>query len=129
MTCYLFDQKSLPEGFQFPQSFLDVVGRDVLPDLQPWRFLCQSPKDADGWMLAVQRLYPTRKLVPFALWVGSDDVACFDGGGASDDPVVHYVHAYASAGWEDRGNVPNFGEWLKAATEQSASFKAQVDDQ
>ncbi|WP_421850617.1 hypothetical protein [Novosphingobium sp.] len=125
----MFDPKSLPEGFRFPRSFIDLVDRNALPDLQPWRFLCQSQKDADGWMLAVQRLYPSRKLVPFALWAGSDDVACFDGDGRSDDPVVHYVHAYASAGWEDRGNVPSFDEWIKAAQEQSVSFQAQADDQ
>jgi hypothetical protein len=79
-------------------------------------------------MLALKRQYPARQLVPFALWEGSDDVACFDGGAESGDPVVYYVHAYASPGWEDRGHVRNFAEWLEAAKEESSKYQAEMDE-
>lgn len=100
----------------------------TIPDISPWIFFNQNKESADGWMLAVQRLYPTRMIVPFALWVGSDDIACFAGDDHSGDPLVHYVHVYASPGWEDRGSVANFTEWLKAAEKQSADFKAESDE-
>lgn len=125
MSIYLFHRDNLPDGFKFPRMFLDLIEKDALPDLAPWKFLCTSQRDADGWMLALQSLYPSRKLVPFALWVGSDDVACFDGASHSDEPVVLYIHAYASPGWEDRGQEPNFAEWLNRAEIQSAKFNQE----
>jgi hypothetical protein len=87
-----------------------------------------SQRDADGWLLTVKRLYPERKLVPFALRMGSDDIACFDGSTSSADPVVYLVHAYASSGWEDRGSVANFEAWLKVAEEESARHRAEWDE-
>lgn len=125
MERYLFTIESLPEGFRFPSLFLEYVTREPIPDLDPWWFLCTSKPDADGWFQAVKRLYPARKLVPFALWLGSDDVACFDASELSASPVVHYVHAYASPGWEDRGQVADFTAWLKIAEEESALYKAE----
>jgi hypothetical protein len=119
MQRYLYEEHALPKGFRFPRSFLAFIEQELVPDLCPWRFLCFSPKDADGWYLAVKRMYPDRSLVPFAHWINSDDIACFDGAPA-DDPLVHYVHAYASPGWEDRGHVSGFEEWLAAAKRQSA---------
>jgi hypothetical protein len=128
MKRYLYTREALPQGFRFPKSFLDFVAQQPIADTRPWWLLCQSQQDADGWMLAVKRQYPTRKLVPFALWVGSDDVACFDGDGPLDDPIVHYVHAYASPGWEDRGHVANFEEWLKLANRESTGFQVQLEE-
>lgn len=128
MKCYLFSKESLPEGFRFPLSFLEFVTREPIPDLDPWWFLCTSRLDADGWFQAVKQLYPMRKLVPFALWAGSDDVACFDASELSDDPMVYFVHAYASPGWEDRGYVANFSAWLKRAEEDSARYRAEIQD-
>jgi hypothetical protein len=128
MSRYLYSSDMLPVGFQFPQSFLAHVASLATLDVSPWQFLFRSQKDADGRMLAVKRLYPTRSLVPFAHWDGSDDVACFDGDDRSGDPAVHLVHFYATAGWEDRGQVGSFDEWLKVAEQQSADFRAQVEE-
>lgn len=124
MERYLFTKDVLPVGFSFPQSFLSFVAQDPLPDLEPWVLLCTSKRYADGRLSAVKRLYPARRLVPFAFWDGSDDVACFDASITSEDPIVYYVHTYASPGWEDRGHVANFDTWLKAAVEESARYKA-----
>src|SRR5262245_21626115 len=110
MKRYVVSAELLPHGFQYPASFLELLGGE-LPDLDPWYFLCESRKLVDGWMGDIRGLYPSRKLVPFAKWSASDDIACFDASSASQDPIVHYVHAYASPGWEDRGNVVNFLEW------------------
>ena len=125
MTRYLYDPAELPKGFRFPESFLTFVDQVTHPDLHPWQFFFTSKKDADGWLLAVKRLYPDRKLVPIAHWMNSDDIACFDGSGLSDDPEVYFVHAYASPGWEHRGQAANFSEWLVEAAEQSAAWKKE----
>ncbi|SDY98805.1 hypothetical protein SAMN04515617_1445 [Collimonas sp. OK242] len=128
MEPYLFTEGLLPEGFLFPHSYIDFVSRESIPDLDPWWFLCTSQRDADGWFQAVKKLYPERKLVPFALWDGSDDIACFDASVPTADPLVHYVHAYASSGWEDRGHVANFTEWLKVTEEESARYKTEREE-
>lgn len=129
MKPYLYTQELLSEEFVFPSSFLNFISKNPIPELYPWWFLCTSELDANGWLLAMKRLYPSRKLVPFALWTGTDDVACFDASEPSDDPIVHYVHAYASPGWEDRGRVDNFLEWLAFAEKESSEFKAQQQEE
>jgi len=73
----------------------------------------------------VKGKYPTRKLIPFAKLNYSDDIVCFDGADTSEDPKIYYVHAFASAGWEDRGYTDNFSGWLKMARLESARYKAE----
>ena len=63
--------------------------------------------------------------VPFAHWYCSDDIACFDGADTSGNPKVYFVHAFASSGWEDRGDVDNFDEWLKIAQKDSEEYKKE----
>lgn len=41
---------------------------------------------------------------------------------------LYYVHAFTSAGWEDRGYTDNFTEWLKMAHLESARHKAEQAD-
>ncbi|RKP43276.1 SMI1/KNR4 family protein [Trinickia fusca] len=128
MERYLFNEEQLPNGFLFPCSFLEFVARDPIPDLEPWWFFCKFKDHADAWINALRRLYPNRHLIPFAKMQDSDDVACFDASGPSVDPRVYYVHAYASPGWEDRGSVTNFTEWLRAAEEESRRYKSENHD-
>lgn len=113
MGLYFYAPKQLPEGFRFPQAFLDFVAQEPIPDVMPWWFVCTMEQTlADFWLAEIRRQYPSRALVPFAKYDTSDDVACFDARTPADDPVVHIVHTFASSGWEDRGQFANFAAWL-----------------
>ncbi|MEY0665120.1 SMI1/KNR4 family protein [Providencia rettgeri] len=125
MSCYIYSLDELPKGFQFPRTFLEIINQEVILDLDPWWFLCEFEKFAKYWLLEMKNQYPTRKLIPFAKLSYSDDIVCFDGDDTSGDPKVFYVHAFASAGWEDRGYTDNFTEWLKIARLESARYKAE----
>lgn len=125
MMAYLYDKKFLPKKFRFPQSFIDYVSCDPIPYLEPWWFLCKFQKNADFWLNEVKRQYPNRVLIPFAKMEDSDDVACFDGEDKSGNPKVYYVHTFAASGWEDRGYVNNFEEWLKEAEAESELYKLE----
>ena len=125
MSCYIYSSDELPEGFQFPPTFLEIINQEAILDLDPWWFLCEFEKSAKYWLYEMKNQYPTRQLIPFAKLSYSDDVACFDGSDTSGNPKVYYVHAFASAGWEDRGYTDNFTEWLKIARLESARYKAE----
>ncbi|EMB3081996.1 SMI1/KNR4 family protein [Providencia rettgeri] len=125
MSCYIYSLDELPKGFKFPRTFLEIINQEVILDLDPWWFLCEFEKFAKYWLLEMKNQYPTRKLIPFAKLSYSDDIVCFDGDDTSGDPKVFYVHAFASAGWEDRGYTDNFTEWLKIARLESARYKAE----
>ncbi len=123
MERYLFAEQSLPKGFKFPRAYLDFVSRKPIPDLEPWWFLCEFKENADYWFDELKRQYPNRCLIPFAKKADSDDIACFDGADQSSEPAVYYVHAFASPGWEDRGSVINFSDWLARAEAESRQYK------
>ena len=111
-------------GFQYPQSFLNVIDEDYLIDLEPWWFLCEFEGYSQQWFDEIKKQYPERNLIPFAKKSDSDDVACFDGHSISGDPNVYYVHAFASPGWADHGAVANFSAWFAAAENESAVYKS-----
>ncbi|MGK9468446.1 SMI1/KNR4 family protein [Pantoea agglomerans] len=125
MGMYLYAKTDLPDDFKYPDAYIDIMSLEVIPDLEPWSFICEFKESASFWMSEMKKQYPTRKLVPFAKLNYSDDIACFDGEDLSGDPKVYYVHAFASAGWEDRGYTDSFAEWLKMARLESASYKAE----
>ncbi|WHU85638.1 SMI1/KNR4 family protein [Pantoea agglomerans pv. betae] len=125
MGMYLYAKTDLPDDFKYPDAYIDIMSLEVIPDLEPWSFICEFKESASFWMSEMKKQYPTRKLVPFAKLNYSDDIACFDGEDITGDPKVYYVHAFASAGWEDRGYTDSFAEWLKMARLESASYKAE----
>jgi len=117
-------------GFSFPDSFIDYISGSELENIEPWWLFCHAQNYVDFWCEKVRTLYPERKLIPFANWRYSDDIVCFDGEDTSADPKVYYVHAFASAGWEDRGYTDSFSEWLKMARLESARHKTeQAEDE
>lgn len=126
MGAYLYTKNELPEGFRYPVAYEEIMGMDIIPDLEPWSFICEFQESSSFWMGEVKGKYPDRKLVPFAKVNYSDDIVCFDGEDTSGDPKVYYVHAFASAGWEDRGYEDNFEEWLKIARHESSRYKAEL---
>jgi len=120
----------LYSGFSFPDSFIKYVSAVELDDIESWWFFCCAQHYVDFWCEKIRKLYPERKLIPFANWRYSDDIACFDGEDISGDPKGYHVHAFASAGWEDRGYPDNFTGWMKIARLESARYKVeQADDQ
>lgn len=112
-------------GFLFPDLFCSYVSSELLEDIEPWWLFCDAQNYVDFWCRKVRELYPNRKLIPFANWRYTDDIVCFDGEDTSGNPKVYYVHAFASAGWEDRGYTDSFEEWLKMARLESARYKAE----
>lgn len=109
----------LYEGFKFPSDFFEFTSSKKLENLEPWWFFCSKQGYVNFWCEKVKELYPERKLIPFANWRYSDDIVCFDAENLSDEPIVYYVHAFASPGWEDRGYTKSFSEWLKMARIES----------
>jgi hypothetical protein len=95
-----------------------------LSDIEPWWWLAPHKESAIYWIETLREQFPERVLVPFAKHGGSDDVACFDGSDTSDEPRVLYIHAFCSPGWELRGEVGSFKEWLRLTEIESAEFKA-----
>ena len=118
--------KFLAPEFKFNQSFVDYILYDN-QDLTPWWFFAQSANYIEYWCTTVQKLYPMRNLVPFANWIYTDDIVCFDGSDKSCDPKVFYIHAFASPGWEGRGCVDNFSDWLLIAKKDSHDYKAELN--
>lgn len=125
MGIYLYTKNELPDGFKYPVAYTEMMSEEFISDIEPWSFICEFQESSSFWISEVKERYPTRKLVPFAKVNYSDDIACFDGADTSGDPKVYYVHAFASAGWEDRGYTDNFEEWLKMARLESARYKAE----
>ena len=120
--------QELPPNFKYPPSYVEFF---TLPqqelNLDPWWFLCLHEQATQDWFVELKRQYPNRSLIPFAKLSYNDDVACFDGHDASGNPKVHYVHAFARDGWEDRGNVADFTAWLNLAKQESLEYKAEFD--
>lgn len=127
MNRYLFEDMNLPAGFQFPASYRAMLSEPELPDLDPWWFLANDRRLATFWINTLRGQYPDRRLVPFAKHGGSDDVACFDLTDTTGNPKVVYIHAYASPGWEFRGELGSFDEWLEKTRAESAEYKADTE--
>lgn len=112
----------LPRGFKYPDFYVDYVDTNRIPTHVPWFFLCETVGLVSEFYELAKQDYPNRKLIPFARYDGTDDVACFDGDDLSGNPKVHLVHFWASAGWEDRGSLTNFKAWLALAKKESGDY-------
>lgn len=105
----------LPEDFQYPPEFIRVVELRLI-SLEPWWIV-------EGDLLRARFLglcerYPGRRLVPFATRQDNDDVACWD----LDRASVVIVHDFASPGFEQRNELPDFNAWLRLAIEDFINF-------
>lgn len=118
-------QKYLYCGFSFPESFINHVSKSELDDIEPWWLFCTPSNYVDFWCEKVRELYPERKLIPFANWRYSNDIVCFDGEDESGNPKVYHVHAFAASGWEGRGQIDSFTEWLNMASIESTRIKEE----
>jgi hypothetical protein len=106
----------LPDGFTYPPGFIRVVELG-LTNLEPW-WIAQGERLLERFAGMSQR-YPARPLIPFALRQDNDDVACWD----VDRGGVVIVHDFASPGWEQRAELPDFYTWLRQAIEDLIAFE------
>lgn len=109
----------MPAAFRFPPEFASWVQQGGSTELSWWDTLDLEKREI--WLGILRKWYPKRSLVPFAKFLASDDVACFDGADTSGNPIVHLVHSFADSGWEDRGSVPSFFHWLEDAREHEGN--------
>ena len=121
---YLFEDYPLPNDFKFPQLYLDLMAKG-LPDINPWWWLAPHKDSAVYWADTLHKQFPSRTLIPFAKYGGSDDVACFDGSDPSGNPKVLYIHSFCSPGWEHRVEIASFTEWLQKTEIEAAETKAE----
>lgn len=128
MIHYFYPKEMLPSGFIYPSSFLEFISKKEIPDLDPWWFIYEFEELSKKWFLLLKKQYPTRNVVPFAKASNNDDIACFDGTDKSGDPKIFIIHSFASPGWEDRGSVKNFNEWLELTKKESAQYKLECTE-
>lgn len=121
--------KYLYPNFSLPESFINYVAVEQKEDIEPWWFFYCAQNYVDFWCKKIKELYPDRKLIPFANLRYSDDIVCFDGEDTTEEQKIYYIHAFASAGWEGRGHVDSFTEWLIIAKCESARYKAEQAEQ
>ena len=105
----------LPEGFDYPSSFIRVVELG-LTNLEPWWIITGDLlRDRQR---GLEARYPARQLVVFAMRQDRDDVACWD----LDEGGVAIVHDFASPGFEQHDRMSGFNEWLRRAVEHLIEF-------
>jgi hypothetical protein len=111
---YLFHKIPLRNGFQFPQSYLNLaeLAEEELPEIAPWWWLAPYEDSSLYWLNTLQQQFPSRHLIPFARHGGSDDVVCFDASEPATEPSVVCIHGFCSPGHELRGHADTFSEWL-----------------
>ncbi len=118
MKIQLFDERKLPYEFRYCESIKKVVELNLV-NLKPWEFI------DDEWMTnllpEMQRLYPKRKLIPFASNQTNSEIACFE---VDRNEEVQIIHFGASDGWEQRSEkkIANFWSWFRSAIEEMIEF-------
>ena len=103
------------QDFVYPKGFINTTSITPPIDIEPWWFITFEEGDFNSWYHTLKKLYPKRKLIPFAKFNANDDIACFDGNDNSGNPKVLIIHAYASEDWEHHGSYNDFNEWLNKA--------------
>ncbi len=114
----LLSVSDLPAGFEYPRAFVRVVELG-LTNLEPW-WIIEGDVLRDRFV-GLQKRYDDRTLVPFATRQDNDDVACWDVDRGSGTVVI--VHDFASPGYEQRAELPDFSAWLRQAVEDLIAFE------
>lgn len=107
----IYVQETLPEGFRYPESFLEMVSADGRKNLYPWVLI--DPKSEVGQLLFSLGAAEGKNLIPFAsLENGDGDAACFDGNDTTGNPAVLMLILDES----DRSySFADFDDWMKMA--------------
>ena len=121
---YVPQQPELPEGFAYPQEFLDIMSTPEIINIVPWWFLGEEKELAVFWDGVLKEQCRTQVLVPFAKKDDESDlIVAFDGSDKSGDPKILLIHAYTRPGWENRGEWSTFTEWLTSAKRDAQLFR------
>jgi len=132
---FLYNTPILPNGFIFPQSYINTIKVSNIVEVEPWSFLCKNMGMSLSYYGSLLIKYEDHPLIPFA--IANDQsglfndgyiiLACFDGNDKSGDPKV-YFHDYGYSGeipiWDKRYYLDNFSAWLESAKEESAQYRA-----
>jgi len=116
---FFISEDILYQGFAYPDSYKSFV-KGELPVLDPWEYLWET--NANPRYLGLKLHYPHRKLVPFACRGHTDDIACFDASELTNEPKVYVIHDFTPPGWEERGMLNNFNEWLDMAKREAQEW-------
>lgn len=130
MKPFIYESPILPEGFRLPVPYLDK-SQDEQLDLAPWRLLCADMATSLFYYGSMLLKFPDRPLIPFAIiqddsgqyndgWVV---LACFDG---RDSTVRIFDYGRPKVSPWDNLAYSGFTEWLEAATQESAQYKAEL---
>ena len=118
---YFFNNLSLPEGFKYPQDYVEFVDGDR-KSLRPWWLIGSNPEFAT---LAIKMLNEetgsTKYLVPFAKTDDGNDFACFDGDDSLGNPRIYFYTGeedMSNVDWEKRYYIPDFSAWLEMVREE-----------
>ena len=113
------DIENLLTGFSYPEEYLRIETQNLL-NLKPWIIL--DRKDAKDKFHGLQSRYPDKILMPFAIRIDSDDVACFEINIANK---IVIIHDYSKSGWEQVSEFDNFWEWFKTAVEDMIEYSKE----
>jgi len=89
-----------------------------LNNFEPWRIL--SKAQSDEYSKDLKERYSKRDLIPFAIRIDCDDVACWDL--SKNKTKIYIIHDFASDGWEEQEEFENFDKWFIQVLKDMFSF-------
>ena len=122
-TIYHPSAADLPQGFKYPEPYLDFINQDTMPNLNPWFFMCFYEEDIEDGLEILNEQYPERCLVPFAKCNYNDDVACFEPEEGQDLPAIFIIHSFTEPGYEEVDSMDTFEEWLEFTKEEARRYQ------
>lgn len=137
MRPFLYSGPILPDGFRFPQSYVDAVNRGHWPDIEPWSLMALDMPSSLSFYGGMLLKFPDVPLIPFAKICDPTGIyndgyvvlACFDGRDKAGEPAVRiYDFGRPKVSPLENLGYSNFSDWLAAAKSESARYKAEQDE-
>lgn len=103
-------------GLVLPSGYGTVLDLSLV-NLKPWQILRDD--DVVALYAGINRMYPARKVIPFARRNDNDDVACFvieDNTQQRGQVIV--IHTFASEGYEVVARLKTFWTWFRSAVDE-----------
>lgn len=133
MKPFLFNESLLPEGFEFPNRYIEFAQNNSWPDLDPWSFLALDKPTSLLYFGRMSLKFPEATLIPFA-WINDQSgfyndgwvvLACFDASELKEPHVRIYDCQHPKSTPWDNFSYKNFDEWIVAAKKESDKFKSE----
>jgi hypothetical protein len=106
----------MQNDLMFPVEYLRLIEQNIL-DVAPWAILQKD--EIYARMNGVKSRYPGRCLIPFAIRIDNDDIACWED---DDRSKVYVIHDFASPGWENAAVYNSFWEWFQSAVADMIAY-------